>query len=191
MVVAQMTEPEFLKQWHADFPKHPKETKVEPEVMAPCASEEPTKPLSHEEAKWYHEGFKAGATAYAAAANHSTLLTGPTGNKKLREVFDKQGWETLEQFERLPPMGIEMEKEVAEFFKGNQLTPEKVRHGTFPLFMVNRLLEIYHEFLSAKHRLDQLDVPVSIPDSDGQGVSYLNLNGRIDELCKMLRLAPS
>lgn len=34
-------------------------------------------PLSYEEAKHFHDGFLAGATAYAAAVGHSTLFWRP------------------------------------------------------------------------------------------------------------------
>ena len=50
-------------------------------------------PQTHEEARQLHEGFLSGATAYAAAVGHSTLKS---NNPKLCEVFDAQGWRTIE-----------------------------------------------------------------------------------------------
>jgi hypothetical protein len=55
-------------------------------------------PITHEEAQQFHQGFLAGATAYCAAIGHSCLKS---DNPKLREVFDAQGWRTIETFERL------------------------------------------------------------------------------------------
>lgn len=55
-------------------------------------------PQTLEEAKCFHDGFLAGATAYAAAVEHSTLKG---DNPKLRELFDAQGWRTIEAFEKL------------------------------------------------------------------------------------------
>ncbi len=57
-----------------------------------------SEPATHEEARWFHEGFLAGATAYCAAIGHSCLKS---DNEKLREVFDAQGWKTIEMFEKL------------------------------------------------------------------------------------------
>ncbi len=53
---------------------------------------------THAEARQFHEGFLAGATAYAIAVGHSSLQS---DNPKLREVFDAQGWKTIETLERL------------------------------------------------------------------------------------------
>lgn len=57
-----------------------------------------SEPVTHEEARWFHEGFLSGATCYAAAVGHSTLKS---DNEKLREVFDAQGWKTIETFKKL------------------------------------------------------------------------------------------
>ena len=62
------------------------------------ASQDSPGPLTHDEAKQFHEGFLAGATAYAAAVGHSTLKS---DNPKLCDVFDAQGWRTIEIFEKL------------------------------------------------------------------------------------------
>ncbi len=71
-------------------------------VMAVSAQAAPG-PQTHEEAHQFHEGFLAGATAYAAAVGHSTLKS---GNPKLCEVFDKQGWRTIETFEKLAAIPV-------------------------------------------------------------------------------------
>ncbi len=55
-------------------------------------------PQTHEEARQFHEGFLAGVTAYCAAVGHSCLKS---DNPKLSEVFDAQGWKTIEMFEKL------------------------------------------------------------------------------------------
>ena len=69
------------------------------ENMTPATqSGPPQEPQTHEEARQFHEGFLAGATAYAAAVGHPTLKR---DNEKLREVFDAQGWRTIELFEKL------------------------------------------------------------------------------------------
>jgi hypothetical protein len=71
----------------------------DPVVMTPTVSSNPPEdPRTHEEARQFHEGFLAGATAYAAAVGHSTLKS---DNPKLCEVFDAQGWKTIETFERI------------------------------------------------------------------------------------------
>jgi hypothetical protein len=70
------------------------------EILTPTqAVGPPSEPATHEEAKWFHEGFLAGATAYCAAVGHSCLKS---DNGELRQVFDAQGWKTIEMFERLP-----------------------------------------------------------------------------------------
>lgn len=68
-----------------------------PEPMA-VATYGPEAPKTHEEARFFHDGFLAGATAYAAAVGHPCLKS---DNEKLREVFDTQGWRTIETFEKL------------------------------------------------------------------------------------------
>ena len=55
-------------------------------------------PQTHEEARQFHDGFLSGATAYAVAVGHSGLKC---DNQQLREVFDAQGWKTIETFEKL------------------------------------------------------------------------------------------
>jgi hypothetical protein len=55
-------------------------------------------PQTYEEARQFHEGFLSGVTAYCAAVGHSCLKR---DNAKLREVFDAQGWKTIETFEKL------------------------------------------------------------------------------------------
>ena len=95
-------------------------------------------PLSYEEAKHFHDGFLAGATAYAAAVGHSTLKS---DNEQLRSVFDAQGWKTIEAFERTPPMPTQLEQAVARWLRVNEKRPEQVFHGTFPLGMVQRWIE--------------------------------------------------
>jgi hypothetical protein len=67
-------------------------------VMATTSATNSPGPQTHEEAKQFHEGFLAGATAYCAAVGHSGLKS---DNPKLREVFDAQGWKTIETFEKL------------------------------------------------------------------------------------------
>jgi hypothetical protein len=62
------------------------------------ASQPSPGPQTVDEARQFHDGFLAGATAYAASIGHSTLKS---DNEKLREVFDVQGWKTLESFEKL------------------------------------------------------------------------------------------
>lgn len=69
-------------------------------AMTPAqASQDSPGPQTHEEARQFHEGFLAGATAYCAAIGHSCLKS---DNPKLREVFDVQGWKTIETFEKMP-----------------------------------------------------------------------------------------
>lgn len=55
-------------------------------------------PATVDEAKAFHDGFLAGATAYAAKIGHSTLKS---DNTQLAEVFADQGWKTIELFERI------------------------------------------------------------------------------------------
>lgn len=68
-----------------------------PEPMT-VATHGPEAPKTHGEARFFHDGFLAGATAYAAAVGHSCLKS---NNPKLCEVFDAQGWRTIELFEKL------------------------------------------------------------------------------------------
>src|SRR4051812_48532269 len=75
----------------------PDELKPQPEPMA-VASHGPEAPKTLEEARFFHDGFLAGATACCAAVGHSCLKS---DNPKLCEVFDAQGWQTVETFERL------------------------------------------------------------------------------------------
>ena len=70
---------------------------LKPRVMA-VASQESPGPQTIEEATCFHEGYLAGATAYAAAIGHSGLKS---ENEVLRALFEKHGWETIETFERL------------------------------------------------------------------------------------------
>ncbi len=70
---------------------------MEPDRVLAVASEWQG-PQTVEEAKTFHDGFIAGATAYAAAVGHSCLKS---ENEKLREVMDAQGWQTIETFEKL------------------------------------------------------------------------------------------
>lgn len=89
-------------------------------------------PQTHEEARQFHDGFLSGATAYAAAIGHSTLKS---NNPKLCEVFDAQGWRTIETFEKLSglcehgvkegdycePCNKEMKAARVEYFSGQPL----------------------------------------------------------------------
>jgi hypothetical protein len=102
------------------------------------ASEGPKNPLSYEEAKWFHEGFLCGATAYAGDVGHSQL---PTKNPNLRRVFDNQGWKTIEAYERTPPMPSELQQHVNDWLRANEKQEQQVIHGTFPLGMVQRWIE--------------------------------------------------
>ena len=70
---------------------------LHPQEPTVCAAESPG-PQTHLEALQFYEGFLAGATAYCAAVGHSCLKR---NNPKLREVFDAQGWKTIEMYERL------------------------------------------------------------------------------------------
>lgn len=71
----------------------------ESEIMEPAATAQPAPgPQTHKEARFFGEGFKAGATAYAVAMGHSGLRS---KNDRLRELMDKAGWETIEMFEKL------------------------------------------------------------------------------------------
>lgn len=68
-------------------------------VQTPTADTGPPQdPATMDEARQFHEGFLAGATAYAAAVGHSTLKR---DNPQLRDVFEAQGWRTIETFERI------------------------------------------------------------------------------------------
>ncbi len=73
------------------------EAKAQAELMTVAAQDTPG-PQTHEEARQFHEGFLSGATAYAAAVGHSELKR---DNPKLCEVFDAQGWRTVEMFEKI------------------------------------------------------------------------------------------
>jgi len=73
-------------------------TPLNESVMAPQASQQPTPLKTVEEAKAFHDGFAAGATAYAAAVGHSCLKS---NNDKMREVLAANGWRTIEEFERI------------------------------------------------------------------------------------------
>ena len=55
-------------------------------------------PQTHEEARWFHQGFIAGLTAYARESGQSTLKS---ANELLRRLMDEQGWKTIEEYERL------------------------------------------------------------------------------------------
>lgn len=68
-------------------------------------------PQTHEEARQFHEGFLSGATAYACAVGHSTLKS---NNPKLCEVFDAQGWRTIETFEKLAVVPVVCEHGVKD-----------------------------------------------------------------------------
>jgi hypothetical protein len=68
-------------------------------------------PQTHEEARWFHEGFLCGAGAYAHAVGHSQLKS---DNPTLREVFDVQGWKTIEMFEALAKVPVVCEHGVKD-----------------------------------------------------------------------------
>lgn len=68
-----------------------------PEPMT-VASHGPEAPKSHDEARFFHDGFLAGVTAYAGAVGHSQLKS---DNAVLAKLFDEQGWRTIETYERL------------------------------------------------------------------------------------------
>lgn len=55
-------------------------------------------PNTVDEAKAFHEGFKAGAIAYASAIRHPT--TAPQ-NETLTSLIHDSGWRCIEQFEKL------------------------------------------------------------------------------------------
>ena len=80
------------------------------EPKATAATDSPG-PQTQDEARQFHEGFLAGATAYCAAVGHSGLKS---ENPQLRDVFQAQGWRTLESFEKLAPKP-EHEKRAAAF----------------------------------------------------------------------------
>lgn len=101
-------------------------------------SKDPPKPRSFEEAQQFHAGFQAGATAYAAMLGHSCLRS---DNQELRAVLDCQGWETLNNYERTPPIPEQLEKPINEWLAANQKKPEDVRWGSFPLGMVQGWIE--------------------------------------------------
>ena len=68
-------------------------------------SEEPTGPQTHEEAKWFHEGYLCGLTVYARESGHSTLKS---ENELLRKLMDEQGRQTIEAFEKIARRSMEM-----------------------------------------------------------------------------------
>lgn len=86
---------------HPEFFLHdaclPDELKPQPEPMA-VASHGPDAPKTTDEARFFHDGFLAGVTAYAGAVGHSQLKS---DNPNLRELFDAQGWRTIETYEKL------------------------------------------------------------------------------------------
>ena len=69
----------------------------DPHVMTPTAGHSPG-PQTHEEARQFHEGYLAGATAYAAFIGHGTLKS---NNTTLAKLMDEQGWRTIETFEKV------------------------------------------------------------------------------------------
>ncbi len=80
--------------------KNPPQDEGDGPVPMTVAAHGPEAPKTHGEAQFFHDGFLSGATAYAAAVGHSTLKA---KNDKLCEVFDVQGWRTIETFEKLQP----------------------------------------------------------------------------------------
>ncbi len=88
----------------------PYELKPQPEPQA-VSSHGPTAPKTHEEAQFFHDGFLAGATVYAGAVGHSQLKS---DNPKLCEVFDAQGWRTIETFEKLAEAVLVCEHGIAD-----------------------------------------------------------------------------
>ncbi len=69
-----------------------------PRFMTPTASTGPVPFETIEQVKAFHDGFISGLTAYAGAIGHSGLKS---ENETLRNLMDKQGWETIEEFERV------------------------------------------------------------------------------------------
>jgi hypothetical protein len=130
-------------------------------------AQEPENPRSYEEAHWFQNGFIAGATAYAAVRGDSTLKT---TNQHLRVVFDTQSWKTIEAYERTPPMAPQLDEKVKQWLGMNQKTEDQVRHGTFPLGMVqgwiDRAERAEREFVSAKASLGELQSVVSDANLD-------------------------
>lgn len=55
-------------------------------------------PQTTDEVHHFHQGFLAGATAYAVAAGHSGIKT---KNDVLKKVFEEQSWKTFDEFERV------------------------------------------------------------------------------------------
>lgn len=56
------------------------------------------RPRTHDEERWRHHGFVAGLTAYAKSKGDPTLKR---DNELLRQLADKDGWETIEAYERM------------------------------------------------------------------------------------------
>lgn len=84
--------------YEAAVPVPLSEGRIQEIVHYATSAQDSPGPQTHDEARQFHEGFLAGATAYCAAIGHSCLKS---DNPKLREVFDAQGWKTIEVFESL------------------------------------------------------------------------------------------
>lgn len=82
----------------------------EPKPMA-VASHGPEAPKTHGEAKFFHDGFLAGVTAYAGLVGHSQLKS---NNPILAKLLDEQGWKTIETFEKLNEAVLVCEHGVAD-----------------------------------------------------------------------------
>jgi hypothetical protein len=158
------------------------------------ASVGPDDPRSYEEARWFHEGFLSGATAYAGAVGHSQLKS---DNEHLRNLFDAQGRRTLETCSRMPYMPPELERYAADWLRANEKTPGQVQHGTFPLGMVQRLIELAGHAERADCRTDEAVQALNRPEEDARLASELgeivragNGRSRLESaLCQALRAA--
>ena len=61
---------------------------LRPQPMA-CIARDSEGPKTHEEARFFNEGFKSGLRVYARESGHSTLRS---ENDLLRRLMDEQGW---------------------------------------------------------------------------------------------------
>jgi len=96
--IRDLTPEEAQAAYDAAVPVPISEERIQEIVVYATSEKDTPGPQTHEEARWFHEGFLAGVTAYCAAVGHSCLKS---DNKKLREVFDAQGWRTIEMFEKI------------------------------------------------------------------------------------------
>jgi hypothetical protein len=70
-------------------------------MSEPMTPTPPAEPQTHEEAWQFHNGYLAGAAAYAAAVGHSTLRQ---NNLWLSDICDEQGGRTIKMFKKVAAM---------------------------------------------------------------------------------------